>query len=158
MAIDSVKNLFAIADLRKRVLFTLALLIVYRIGGHIPTPGVNTAALAQMAEAARNTMFGLYDMFSGKNLSQMTIFALGHHAVHQRVDHSAAADRGLALPRADLEGRRARPPQDYAVHALRHDSAGHRAVARHRHLARAHDTDDRRACRSSTTRAGPSGS
>ena len=77
MAIDSVKNLFAIAELRKRVLFTLALLIVYRIGGHIPTPGVNTAALAQLAEQARSTMFGLYDMFSGQNLSQMTIFALG---------------------------------------------------------------------------------
>ena len=77
MAIDSVKNLFAIADLRKRVLFTLAMLIVYRIGGHITIPGVNTAALTQLAEEARNTMFGLYDMFSGRNLSQMTIFALG---------------------------------------------------------------------------------
>jgi len=77
MAIDSVKNLFAIAELRKRVLFTLGLLIAYRIGGHIPTPGVNTAALAQLAEQARNTMFGLYDMFSGQNLSRMTIFALG---------------------------------------------------------------------------------
>src|ERR1044071_7289952 len=74
---NPLKNLFAVADLRNRILFTLALLGVYRIGGHIPTPGVNTAALAQMAEAARNTMFGLYDMFSGKNLSQMTIFALG---------------------------------------------------------------------------------
>ena len=42
MAIDSVKNLFAVAELRKRVLFTLGLLVVYRIGGHIPTPGVNT--------------------------------------------------------------------------------------------------------------------
>jgi len=77
MAIDSVKNLFAIAELRKRVLFTLGMLIVYRIGGHIPTPGVNTAALAQLAEQARSTMFGLYDMFSGQNLSRMTIFALG---------------------------------------------------------------------------------
>jgi preprotein translocase subunit SecY len=77
MAIDSVKNLFAVAELRKRLLFTLGLLIVYRIGGHIPTPGVNTAALAQMAEQARSTMFGLYDMFSGQNLSKMTIFALG---------------------------------------------------------------------------------
>ena len=77
MAIESVKNLFAVADLRKRVLFTLGLLVVYRIGGHIPTPGVNSAAIALMAEQARNTMFGLYDMFSGQNLSKMTIFALG---------------------------------------------------------------------------------
>jgi preprotein translocase subunit SecY len=77
MAIDSVKNLFAIAELRKRVLFTLGILVVYRIGGHIPTPGINTAALAQLVEQARGTMFGLYNMFSGDNLSRMTIFALG---------------------------------------------------------------------------------
>src|ERR671927_1842651 len=77
MPIDSVKNLFAVAELRKRVLFTLGLLVVYRIGGHIPTPGVNSQAIALMADQARNTMFGLYDMFSGQNLSKMTIFVLG---------------------------------------------------------------------------------
>src|SRR5687767_12487849 len=77
MAIDSVKNLFAIAELRKRVLFTLGILVVYRIGGHIPTPGINTQALAQLVEQARGTMFGLYNLFSGDNLSRMTIFALG---------------------------------------------------------------------------------
>src|SRR5262245_3697077 len=77
MAIDSVKNLFAIAELRKRLLFTLGLLIAYRIGSHITIPGGNLAALQQLAEQARGTMFGLYDMFSGRNLSQMTIFALG---------------------------------------------------------------------------------
>src|SRR5919202_762154 len=77
MLADSVKNIFAVADLRKRVLFTLGLLAVYRIGSHIPTPGINPEALAQLAESAKNTMFGLYDMFSGRNLSQMTIFALG---------------------------------------------------------------------------------
>jgi preprotein translocase subunit SecY len=77
MAIDSVKNLFAVAELRKRVLFTLGMLVVYRIGGHITIPGVNLAALNQLAQQARGTMFGLYDMFSGNNLSKMTIFALG---------------------------------------------------------------------------------
>src|SRR6266576_1762462 len=74
---ESLKNIFAVADLRKRVLFTLGLLAVYRVGGHIPTPGVNSEALQLLADQASNTMFGLYDMFSGKNLSQMTIFALG---------------------------------------------------------------------------------
>ena len=74
---NALKNLFAITDLRNRVLFTLALLGVYRVGNHIPTPGVNTEALAILAEQARNTMFGLYDMFSGGNLSRVTIFALG---------------------------------------------------------------------------------
>src|SRR5512145_1879468 len=75
--VESLRNIFAVPDLRNRVLFTLGLLGVYRVGSHIPTPGVNTAALAQLAEQARNTMFGLYDMFSGGNLSQVTIFALG---------------------------------------------------------------------------------
>ncbi len=74
---NALKNLFAVTDLRNRVLFTLAMLGVYRIGSHIPTPGVNTEALAILAEQTRNTMFGLYDMFSGGNLSQVTIFALG---------------------------------------------------------------------------------
>src|SRR5919109_94198 len=74
---NALKNLFAVSDLRNRVLFTLALLGVYRAGSHIPTPGVNSEALLILAEQARNTMFGLYDMFSGQNLSKVTIFALG---------------------------------------------------------------------------------
>src|SRR5438094_4559616 len=74
---ESLKNLFTVSDLRNRVLFTLGLLGVYRIGHHIPTPGVNTAALAELARQTANTMFGLYDMFSGGNLSKVTIFALG---------------------------------------------------------------------------------
>ncbi|MBI2834290.1 MAG: preprotein translocase subunit SecY [Acidobacteria bacterium] len=77
MVAESFKNIFAVPDLRKRILFTLGLLGVYRIGHHIPTPGVNTEALAILAEQAKNTMFGLYDMFSGGNLSRVTIFALG---------------------------------------------------------------------------------
>jgi preprotein translocase subunit SecY len=75
--LESLKNILAVPDLRNRVLFTLAILGVYRIGNHIPMPGVNAEALAILAEQARNTMFGLYDMFSGQNLSKMTIFALG---------------------------------------------------------------------------------
>jgi preprotein translocase subunit SecY len=53
------------------------MLAVYRVGSHVTIPGINKEALAILAEQARNTMFGLYDMFSGQNLSQMTIFALG---------------------------------------------------------------------------------
>src|ERR687897_398033 len=75
--LESFRNIFQITELRNRVLFTLALLAVYRVGNHVPTPGVNTEALALLAEQARNTMFGLYDLFSGGNLSQVTIFALG---------------------------------------------------------------------------------
>jgi len=75
--LESLRNIFAVSELRNRVLFTLGLLAVYRVGNHIPTPGVNTDALAMLAEQAKNTMFGLYDLFSGGNLSRVTIFALG---------------------------------------------------------------------------------
>jgi preprotein translocase subunit SecY len=75
--VDSLRNLFAIPDLRNRVLFTLGMLAVYRVGSHIPTPGVNPQALAELARQLQNTMFGLYDMFTGGQLSQITIFALG---------------------------------------------------------------------------------
>jgi preprotein translocase subunit SecY len=74
--LESLKNIFAVADLRKRVLFTLGLLAVYRIGSKIPTPGINPDALRELMTNATG-VFGLYDMFSGQNLSQMTIFALG---------------------------------------------------------------------------------
>ena len=74
---ESLKNVFAVSELRNRVLFTLALLGVFRVGHHITTPGVNIAALAELARQMENTMFGMYDMFSGGNLSRVTIFALG---------------------------------------------------------------------------------
>ena len=75
--LESLRNIFAVRDLRNRVFFTLALLGVYRVGHHIPTPGVNMQALDALAEQAKNNLFGLYDMFSGGNLSRVTIFALG---------------------------------------------------------------------------------
>ena len=74
---NPLKNLFQVADLRNRILFTLGLLAVYRVGAHIPTPGVNEQALAIVADQARNSMLGLYDMFTGGNLAKVTIFALG---------------------------------------------------------------------------------
>src|SRR3989442_1669416 len=74
---NSLKNIFAVSELRNRVLFTLGMLGVYRIGHHITVPGVNIAALAELARQMQNQMFGLYDMFSGGNLSRVTIFALG---------------------------------------------------------------------------------
>jgi preprotein translocase subunit SecY len=74
---DSLKNIFTVSDLRNRVLFTLGMLAVFRAGGFIPTPGINAAALDELARQTANTMFGLYDMFTGGNLSKVTIFALG---------------------------------------------------------------------------------
>jgi preprotein translocase subunit SecY len=75
--VEALRNLFAIADLRNRVLFTLGMLAVYRVGSFIPTPGLNREALAELSRQMQNSMFGLYDMFTGGALSQVTIFALG---------------------------------------------------------------------------------
>src|SRR6267142_1949504 len=75
--VEAVKNMFRIEDLRNRVLFTLALLAVYRIGAHIPTPGINTAVLEQMFNQSAGSVLGIFDLFSGGNFRRLTIFALG---------------------------------------------------------------------------------
>ena len=74
---EALANIFRIPDLRRRVLFTLALLAVYRIGAYIPTPGINTALLQQLFEQSRGTVLGILDLFSGGNFRRLTIFALG---------------------------------------------------------------------------------
>lgn len=75
--LEAFANVFRIPDLRTRVMFTLGLLAVYRVGAHIPTPGVNTAELQRLFEQASGTALGFLDLFSGGQLSQLTIFALG---------------------------------------------------------------------------------
>src|SRR5215831_3853407 len=74
---QAVANLFRIEDLRKRVFFTLALLAVYRIGAHIPTPGIDASVLQAFFEQAQNSALGIFDLFSGGTLRRLTIFALG---------------------------------------------------------------------------------
>lgn len=75
--LDSIRNIFSIPELRKRVIFTLLLLAVYRIGAQIPNPGISATALAEFWQAQKGTIFGFIDLFSGRNMSRMTIFALG---------------------------------------------------------------------------------
>jgi len=75
--IDAVKNIFNVPDLRKRILFMLGLLAVYRIGAFIPTPGIDANALEQFFASNQGTVFGFLDMFSGGNFRRLTIFALG---------------------------------------------------------------------------------
>jgi len=74
---DKLANIFRIPDLRKRILFNLGLLAVYRLGGHIYTPGINPDKLAQFFEQNRGSLLGFVDLFSGGNLRRLTIFALG---------------------------------------------------------------------------------
>jgi preprotein translocase subunit SecY len=75
--LQSLKNIWDVPDLRKRVLFTLAMLAVYRLGNHVPTPGINAQALIDLFNQNRNNWMGLVDMFSGGNLGKVTVFALG---------------------------------------------------------------------------------
>jgi preprotein translocase subunit SecY len=70
-------NIFRVPDLRRRVLFTLGILAVYRLGAHITTPGVNVAALESFFNNQAGSSLGLVDLFSGGNLRRLTIFALG---------------------------------------------------------------------------------
>ena len=75
--LDKLSHIFKIPDLRTRVLFTLGLLAVYRLGAHIPTPGINAKLLADFFNQNSGSALGLVDLFSGGNLRRLTIFALG---------------------------------------------------------------------------------
>jgi preprotein translocase subunit SecY len=71
------QNIARIPELKRRIGMTLLLLAVYRVGSHIPTPGINAEALAAFFRAAQGTLLGLFDMFSGGALRQLSVFALG---------------------------------------------------------------------------------
>lgn len=75
--IKAFQNAFKIPELKSRIIFTLALLTVYRIGAHIPTPGINGEALSKFLTEKGGALMGFFDMFSGGALSRVTIFALG---------------------------------------------------------------------------------
>lgn len=75
--IEKLLNIFKIPDLRKKLGFTGMILLIYRLGGHVPVPGINKAALAEVMQGFGNSLLGLYDMFAGGFFSQASIFALG---------------------------------------------------------------------------------
>ena len=75
--LEAFQNIFRIPELKKRVLFSLGMLAVYRVGCHIPTPGIDSQALALFFKQMQGTLFGMVDMFSGGALQKLTVFALG---------------------------------------------------------------------------------
>jgi len=77
VALTGVENLARLPELKKKLLWTFLLVAIYRIGIHVPVPGVDSSALADFFESAKNTLFGLFDMFSGGGLRNLSIFALG---------------------------------------------------------------------------------
>jgi preprotein translocase subunit SecY len=74
---EAFANIFRVPDLRKRVLFTLGLLAVYRLGGHIPTPGIDVQRWQDFFSTNSGSIFGFFDLFAGGNIRRLTIFALG---------------------------------------------------------------------------------
>ena len=74
---EAFANVFRIPDLRKRVFFTLALLAVYRLGGHVPTPGINLTRWEEFFSRNAEGIFGFLNLFSGGNIKRLTVFALG---------------------------------------------------------------------------------
>jgi preprotein translocase subunit SecY len=75
--LEKLRNIFQVPELKRRILFTLALFVIYRLGEHLPTPGVNAKALAGAFAQQAGTLFGLYDLFVGGAFSRATVFALG---------------------------------------------------------------------------------
>ena len=132
---SAILQAFKDPDLRKKILITLALMILYRIGAQIPTPGVDYALinsrLEEVAQGDNATMFSIIGLFSGGALLQLSIFAIGIMPYITASIIVAAADRGDPEVRGIEEGRAVGPNQDDAVHALPHGCAGAAAVRRY---------------------------
>ncbi|MBD3419569.1 MAG: preprotein translocase subunit SecY [Chitinivibrionales bacterium] len=75
--LEKIANIFRVPELRKRIGFTMLMIFIYRVGGHIPTPGIDPAKLSNLISQVQNNLFGMFDMFVGGNLQRATIFALG---------------------------------------------------------------------------------
>ena len=128
---EKIANIFRIPDLRKRVLFTLGLLAVYRLGAHIPTPGVNTKLLAQFFDQQSGSALGLVDLFSGGNLRRLTVFALG---IMPYITASIIFQLLTVVYEplgSSAEGRRTGSSQDHPVDPLPDRRPGSDPVFRH---------------------------
>src|SRR3954465_8650035 len=132
-------------DLKRRLLFLLGALIVYRVGAHIPVPGIDPVQLAELFKSQKGGILDMFNMFSGGALSRFTIFALGimpyisasiimqlMTAVSPQLDQLRKEGEAGRRARERAGGARPPPPQDYAIHALRHGVP--RAFPGHRHF------------------------
>jgi preprotein translocase subunit SecY len=110
--IQSFKNIWSIPDLRRRILYTLGLLAVYRVGGHIPTPGIDNVALLRLFESQAGSILGSSTLSRGQpGGSRSSRWA---SCPHHGLDHPAASDRDLAhLRRSARRGGRAQKITQY---------------------------------------------
>ena len=129
---EKLANIFRVPDLRKRVLFTLAMLAVYRLGSHIPTPGINTDQLQKAFKQQSGGLLGFYDLFSGGNLRRLTIFALGIMPyITASIILQLLTVVWEPLARLQKEGDLGRQ-QDHPVDPLSHPDSLHSAEHGHR--------------------------
>jgi len=98
--VEAVKNMFRIQDLRNRVLFTLALMAVYRIGAYIPIPGINSAVFGSVVQPGGGLGAGHLQSLQRRQLPPHDDFCARHHAVHHVLDHLATDDGGCSVPGA----------------------------------------------------------
>jgi preprotein translocase subunit SecY len=133
------QNIFKIPELKRRVLYTLGLLAVYRIGVHVPTPGIDAWRWPLSSNRPRGRLLGLFDMFSGGALERLSVFALG---IMPYISASIILQLLTVvvphLERLSKEGR-AGAEEDHPVHPLRHGGALHDPGLRHQRGARKHD-------------------
>ena len=111
-------------DLKRRLIFMVLALVVYRIGVHIPIPGIDPTKLSSFFARQSGGILGMFNMFSGGALARATIFALG---ITPYISASIVMQLlSVAIPsaREPEKGRRVGSPQDYPVHALRHAGTG----------------------------------
>jgi hypothetical protein len=113
-------NIFKVPELKKRLLFTGLILIVYRLGSHIPTPGIDAAALGDIFASAGGTLFGFFDLFSGGALRRASIFALG---IMPYIDASIILQL-LAVVVPYIERLHRRDPGDGHIHRAGGDHRG----------------------------------
>ncbi len=116
---NPVATLFRIPELKEKILFTLFILLIYRLGAHVVAPGINVPALREFAGQLQGTVFGIYDMFVGGGLSRATVFALG---IMPYISASIMFQLLAAVfptHREAAEGGRGGPEEADAVHALR---------------------------------------
>ena len=113
-------SLGKMGDLKRRLLFLLGALIVFRIGSFIPVPGIDPEQLAELFRSQRGGILDMFNMFSGGALSRFTIFALGIMPYISASIIMQLMTRGVADAGGAEEGRRVRAAQDHPVHALRH--------------------------------------
>ncbi len=117
--LSTILNAFQVADIRKKIAFTAGMLLIYRLGSHVPVPGVNLTAVNNIQKSfGGGGILSYLNLFSGGGLSQTRDLRAGDHAVHHLLDHPAAAAGGGAVAGEALQGRRGRAGAHHPVHPL----------------------------------------